>query len=427
MNVLACRCRTGPLLPAVFLFAAASTASAAATAPVACAERAKDLPLIQGRMALTPAALARPRRGESFGEPDSPVCSVRATDHAADAISGFAVNDYSRREPFNADDSRFIVNSGDGHWYLYDADTLQKLARLEGPSGDAEPQWHPSDPNTLYYLPLNGGLQLYALNVATSGSRVVADFRGKLPWRNAAHVWTKSEGSPSRDGRYWGFQVEDLDFHILGFIVWDLQDNRLVGSKDVGVRPDHVSMSPSGRWIVSSGFEGVFAWSADFSVVRKLHTTTEHSDIAIGKDGHDVFVSIDYQSNGGNVFMVDIDTGQRTDLFPTYLDGAASAMHFSGKAYDKPGWVLVSTYATQRARDGSLPWYAEQIFALQLQASPTIYRLGFHRSKSNGYWSEPHAAVDRGFRRVLYSSNWGGAGDADLDAYELLLPAGGLP
>jgi len=137
---------------------------------------------------------------------------------------------------------------------------------------------------------------------------------------------------------------------------------------------------------------------------------------------YDVFVSIDYQSNDGNVFMVDIDTGRRTDLFPTYLNGAASAMHFSGKAYDRPGWVLVSTYATQRARDGSLPWYAEQIFALQLQASPTIYRLGFHRSKSNGYWSEPHAAVDRGFRRVLYSSNWGGAGDADLDAYELLLP-----
>ncbi len=423
MNAHADRFRADRPLLAGLLLAAASTASAA---PVACTGGLPDQPLLQDRMALAPTAPERPHRGAAFDAADFHVCGVRATDHAADGVSGFAVNDYSRREPFNADDSRFIVNSGNGYWYLYDADTLQKLSRLNGPSGDAEPQWHPNDPNTLYYLPLNGGLQLYALNVANNSFRVAADFSGRLPWSNAAHVWTKSEGSPSRDGRYWGFQVEDLDFHILGFIVWDLQENRLVGSRNVSVRPDHVSMSPSGRWIVSSGSEGVFAYSADFSQVRQLHTTTEHSDIAVGKDGHDVFVSIDYQSNDGSVFMVDIDTGQRTDLFPTYLNGAAAAMHFSGKAYDRPGWVLVSTYATQRARDGSLPWYAEQIFALQLQASPTIYRLGFHRSKYNGYWSEPHAAVDRGFRRVLYSSNWGGGSDADLDAYELILPADGI-
>ncbi|HVH33520.1 MAG TPA: hypothetical protein VM847_05355, partial [Tahibacter sp.] len=237
---------------------------------------------------------SKPAKGAVTREATYGTCLVRATDHTADGVTSFARNDYSRRQPFNADSSRYFVNTGNGAWYLYDANTLQKLKQLSGLSGDAEPQWHPTDPNTLYYLPTNGGLKLYALNVATNTSTVAADFTGKLPWSNAAHVWTKSEGSPSRDARYWGFQVEDVNYKILGFVVWDLQQNRLVGSKAISVRPDHISMSPSGRWIVSSGFEGVFAYSADFSVVKQLHTTTEHSDIAIGKDGHDVFVSIDY-------------------------------------------------------------------------------------------------------------------------------------
>ncbi|ODV20526.1 MAG: hypothetical protein ABT27_07410, partial [Lysobacteraceae bacterium SCN 69-25] len=373
-----------------------------------------------------PPALALPARGATVTEPTQRTCLVRATDHVADGVSGFAVNDYSRRQPFNANNSRYIVNSGDGSWYLYDAGSLKKLARLNGLSGDAEPQWHPTDPNTLYYVPGNGGTKLYALNVASNTSAVVADFAGKLPWSRAAHVWTKSEGSPSRDGRYWGFQVEDANFKILGYIVWDLQNNRLVGSKAMSTRPDHVSMSPSGRWFVASGSDGTYAWSPDFRTKKQLHKATEHSDIAVGADGHDVYVSIDYQSGNGSVFMVDIDTGVRTDLFPTYINGSYTALHVSGKAYARPGWVLVSTYAGSASRDGSRPWYLDQIFALELKAQPRIYPIAFHRSKSNGYWSEPHAAVSRDFSRILFSSNWGGSSDAALDAYLIGLPATAL-
>ncbi len=385
---------------------------------------APDFSLAEGRLALSIPTAPKPAKGAVTREATFGTCLVRATDHTADGVTSFARNDYSRRQPFNADSSRFIVDTGNGAWYLYDANTLQKLVQLNGLSGDAEPQWHPTDPNTLYYLPTNGGMKLYALNVATNTSTVAADFTGKLPWSNAAHVWTKSEGSPSRDARYWGFQVEDANFKILGFVVWDLQNNRLVGSKNVTVRPDHISMSPSGRWIVSSGFEGVFAYSADFSVVKQLHTTTEHSDIAIGKDGHDVFVSIDYGSNDGTVFMVDIDTGVRTNLFPTYVNGAATAMHFSGKAYDKPGWVLIGAYAGSPSRDGSIPWFEEKVFALELSPSPKVYEIAAHRSGRNGYWTEPHAAPNRDFTRLLFNSNWSSGSDTDVDAYLIQLPAG---
>jgi len=46
----------------------------------------------------------------------------------ARCISGYLRHDYSRRQAFNADSTRFIVTSGDGHWYLYDAATLAPRA-----------------------------------------------------------------------------------------------------------------------------------------------------------------------------------------------------------------------------------------------------------------------------------------------------------
>jgi hypothetical protein len=171
---------------------------------------------------------------------------------------------------------------------------------------------------------------------------------------------------------------------------------------------------------VISGLDGTYAWSPDFTTSKQLHHTTEHSDIAVGADGHDVYVSVDYQSNAGSVFMMDIDTGVRTDLFPSYVNGAVTAMHFSGKAFAKPGWVLLSTYA------GSVPgqWYSEKLFAMQLAPAPHIYELAFHHSVYNGYWTEPHAAVNRDFTRILFDSNWDSGSDTDIDAYMLQLPAG---
>lgn len=369
----------------------------------------------------TSPAQPKPARGVALSEPSFGTCMARATDHVADGLGSFASNDYSRREPFNADNSKYLVYSSDGGWYLYDANALQKIKELPALSGDAEPQWHPTDPDKLYYLPTNGGLAIYVLDVATGDTQVAADFTGKLPWSGAAHVWTKSEGSPSRDVRYWGFMVQDSSYGNLGYIVYDMQLGQVVGSMSSEEAADHVSMSPSGRWMTISFDSGTYAYSRDFGAKKQLHTTSEHSDLAVGANGDDVYVSVDYQSDSGEIFMVDLDTGVRTSLTATYLDGSATAMHFSGKAYDKPGWVLVSTYTGS----GPAQWLSEKVFALQLAADPKVYELAFHHSAVQGeYFAEPHAAVSRDFSRILFNSNWNESGSQDIDAYMLALPAG---
>jgi hypothetical protein len=366
-------------------------------------------------------AKGQPLRDTAFG-----TCIVRATDHANEPPKGFARSDYSRRQAFNADDTLFLVSAIDGHWHLYDADTLGHVQALPYLAGDAEPQWHPTEPHLLYYLPRNGiGMKLNLLDVRTGKSSTVGDFAARLRarWPGANAAWTKSEGSPSADARYWCFMVDNASWASLGVFTWDRDTDTIIGTYNTnGDRPDNVSMSPSGNYCVVGGdsARGTVAFSRDFSQQRQIHHKVEHVDIALDANGDDAYVAIDYQSAGGDVFMVNLRTGVRTVLFPTYLSGSTTALHMSGKAYNKRGWVLISTYADS----GSLQWLHRKIFAVQLSANPTILQLAHHRSIPNGYWTEPHASVNRDFTKVLFSSNWEVNSTQDIDAYLIELPTG---
>lgn len=412
--------------------------------------------LAEGKVNPAMPALGKPAKGAVLKEPNFNTCLVRATDHAVEPPSTFARNDYSRRQAFNADNTYFIVYSYDGSWHLYNANTLAHVRplspRVVNPDvspafvlgGDAEPQWHPTDPNILYYLPMNGGTTLLSLDVRTNIHTVAVDFKGKLPsWASTAeHIWTKSEGSPSADGRYWGFQVENGNFGMLGYIVWDLQQNRLVGSRQDSNRPDHSSMSASGRWFIMASEAGTWAWSPDFTQKKKLRERGEHSDMALGPNGEDYYVSVDYQSGAGDVFFVNVDSCPavaasattapvcpRTVLFPTYLNGAVTAMHFSGKGFKKPGWMVWSTYATGASRDGSWPWYTNKIYAVELKANPRMYALAYTRrnESAGGYWAEPQASVSRDFTRIAFSSNWAVNDPNNVDTYLIHIPQSALP
>lgn len=95
-------------------------------------------------------------------------------------------------------------------------------------------------------------------------------------------------------------------------------------------------------------------------------------------------------------------------------------MHFSGKAYQLPGWILVSTYAAT----GQSNWMSDKIFAVSLDATAKILNIAHHHSVFDGYWTEPHATVNSDFTRVLFNSNWLNKSPNDVDAYIIELPKG---
>ncbi|MDP1698910.1 MAG: Ig-like domain-containing protein, partial [Xanthomonadaceae bacterium] len=48
--------------------------------------------------------------------------------------------------------------------------------------------------------------------------------------------------------------------------------------------------------------------------------------------------------------------------------------------------------------------------------------IAHHHTKYNGYWTEPHASVNRDFSRVFFTSNWENGSDTDVNAYMVKLP-----
>ncbi len=405
-----------------------AAASQSATLPEQCAALYAPgwKPLPGRHMAAVP-SVPRPVRGVPIVDSVHGSCVVRATDHQADAGKGFLRNDYSRRQAFNADSSRYFAFAEDGTWHLFDSNSARHLGKLQGLAGDAEPQWHPTNPALLVYLPNNGvGMTMHEINVDTGISRKIADFRQRVSelWPDAQSVWTKSEGSPSADHRYWAFQVDSSQWQGLGLFTYDLKEDKIIATfdlrKNAKGRPDHLSMSPSGEYVVVSWNDGVTAFRRDFSQSRLVQRKGEHSDIASAANGDDVYVAVDYESSGGQVFMFNLKSGERTNLLPSYIAGTATAMHFSGKAFKRPGWVLVSTYADYGR--GGQQWLHRKLFAVELKANPSILNLAHHQSIHTKYFTEPQASVNRDFTRVLFNSNWGVASETGIDAYMLILP-----
>lgn len=339
-------------------------------------------------------------------------------------------HDYSRRQAFNADNSRFIATASNGNWLLYDANTFQMLPRtggsgaLRGPAGDCEMIWHPTDPKKLWYMGGNG-LIWYEKDVETDQDTVLVDFTGRLPWSQATAAWTKSEGTSSADGRYWAFMATTYDSvnqtnTIYGLFTWDRQQDKIIGTYDAanfgGAFPDHISIAPSGKYAVPSWAYiptlGTRAFPLDFSSSIQLHTQSEHSDLAIGPNGEDYYVLTDYDS--GKIRAVDIATGASFDLMALYpASGESYAAHVSGKAYDRPGWALISTYA-DAADHGSTtpaptlrPMY-RKIMLVELKPGGRQLNVAHTRTADNygGYWGEPQATINRDGSRIIFASNF---------------------
>ena len=153
---------------------------------------------------------------------------------------------------------------------------------------------------------------------------------------------------------------------------------------------------------------GTTAYTRDFSSHHQVHHKSTHSDLAVLANGHDAYVAVDYQDDGYN-FYVDLETGEKNRLFTNYVDGHGTALHFSGNAFNKPGWVVVSTY-DDRHEDR---WHHSKVMAVELGGQNRIVNLAhnqteyFHRCENiSNYANEQQASVNRDLTKIIYATNW---------------------
>jgi hypothetical protein len=416
----------------------APSSSAASPAP---ASLYLDVPLpgVTSQDVIRTPSLQEPPARVAFADPAFGTRLVRVTDRRADIAPGDTSqglkNEHSRVQAFNADGSRFIIRGTGASWYLYNATTLLPEGRLPF-DGATEPRWDATRPDDLYYF---DGPRFMRYNITAQEKSGVHDFSSQFSPHAPAYVWTRYEGSPSQDGRYWGLMAQGGAGKVFAFVIYDLVEDRIVARKDItptlGV--DCVTISPLGDYFLAyfeplhdgktgsdSSPGGLMVYDRELKNGRCLLRDIGHSDLALDSQGREVLV---YQDNDNDtIAMCDLATGQITDIAPIDFSHTAIGLYFSGRALGAPGWALVSTHDDDPI---SHTWMDDQVFAIELKPGGGVVRLAHTHSlvdekQEQDKWAEPQATVDRNFTRVLFTSNWGRSGTAAVDTYMIVLPQG---
>jgi len=408
-----------------------------------CPAYLPDFTFITGTQVYPVPGLAEPAPRQWFTDPTFGTCLVRVTDRAADLSPGDTStglkNEYARVQSFNADGSRLLARGTEGTWYLYDAQTLgPPLAELPLV---VEPRWDSNDPNLIYYSDL-GEKRLMSYNVQTAVQTEVHDFDDDFPGQNLAAVWTRHEGRPSRDRRYWGLMAQDTQWDTVAFVVYDRQTDQVTirdmrGVPGVNEGIDHVTISPLGTYLLAS-FDhycqhghlgddanpcGLMVYDRDLTNGRGLLRIIGHYDPVLDAQGREVVIYQDIDTD--YISMLDLATGAVTPLWEIDFSHTAIGFHFSGLAYDRPGWALVSTHDDDPT---IYTWMDDQVFAVELESGGSVVRLAHTHSLVNDnleldYWAEPHASVNSDFTRVVFTTDWGRSGTGEVEMFMIALPS----
>lgn len=341
----------------------------------------------------------------------------------------FDRNTYSRRQAENADGTWFLSYHGDGAYHVSDRVTGE-LVRSLSISPDSWPQWHPTDPTIIRHAAddnsSRGDLRLYETDVISGATSTIVDLTDRLQQRvpGALYLNDRAEASPSLNGDRWAWAVYDDDEEQVAVVTYELSTDTILGVllADDFLDPsplDALSMSLTGDYVVLQHWDATWVLDADMSNARLIFAGGEHSDIALGADGRDAYVYIDFTAgpNGGWLMSVDLDTLSETRIFDLY-DDANTSIHISGKGFGKPGWVIASTY---NCKEDPAPWSCEKVMAVELAPNGRVLNLVHTYNCGDDYWTEPHAVANREFTRVYFNSDSGSCG-IDAEVYIVDVP-----
>lgn len=382
-------------------------------------------------------ALPEPDPRKAYIDPVFGTCIVRVTDRQNDLLNPYddssgLKNEYARVQAFNADESLLLIRSIESFWYVYDAHSLQPLGEVPV---SVEPRWDAYDPNLLYYI---DETRLMSYDLSNGDFEVIRDFAGDFPDRALAAVWTRYEGSPSYDTRYWGLLAQDSEWESFAFLVYDKQnDSAVIREISTGYSIDNVTISPLGNYFLASFDEyceygqlgsesepcGLMVYDQKLENGRSLLRIIGHYDTMLDAAGREVILYQDIDTD--TISLLDLETGAVTPLYPIDFSHTAIGLHFSGRASELPGWGLVSTY--NGGYPGDQTWMDDVIFAIELKPNGRVVRLAhtqslYDENVEQDYWAEPHVSVNHNFTRVIFTSNWGRTGTEEVDMYMIVLP-----
>jgi len=370
-------------------------------------------------------------------------------------------HEYSRRNPFNCDSTRYLVQTTNGYWYVFDANTFQQINQggvngsIPGMAGDCEAFWHPTDPNKLWFTAQNGGMSFSEYDLTTGTSTTLFNLTGKLPagFEATGRCSTLSEGRPSNDGRYWALACrQSVSFAYIGTIVYDREEDEVIGWALGGNWPNNVTISPLGNYVVfGADFSNGGASSGNYVMPRdaksnsgyvpvshKAFNQPQHMDTALGPNGEELLVYLAYDEDAGYLRAYDMATQASfrlpLTLYPT--SGEACGAHISGIISEKrPGWVIVSTYASYANYGSQRPaatcrYMYDRVMAVELKPAGRVLHIAEHHSSGGPYFNEPQATSNSDGTRIVWASAFdgrAGAGSDNTESFMVGLPSFAIP
>ena len=152
--------------------------------------------------------------------------------------------------------------------------------------------------------------------------------------------------------------AEDQDWMTVAILVYDLKTDTVISKRMMPpAEINSVTISPSGQFFVAYydnycehgqlGSDdqpcGLMVYDQDLENGRGLLRIVGHSDLALDVQGNEVLVYQDIDTD--TISMVDLSCSQILHLyFAIDFSHSALGFHFSGRAFQMPGWALVSTY-----------------------------------------------------------------------------------
>lgn len=221
------------------------------------------------------------------------------------------------------------------------------------------------------------------------------------------------QGCQSDDDRWLAFTWHKTD-GTYGIGVYDLTNEVVFAERAMGSGSlpllglmDNCGMSHTGTWVWytfvadgSSTVQGMWTYPRDLSTGTRRHVndSQEHCDWALNAAGQDRFV---YWN--GNVTSFDPASGSKTVI----LTPVPGNTHISGRAWRRPGWVVISQSDLGLTNPG-----AGVVFALDIDHPGDAKEYGrtFRTSVASpsAYDGEVHACPSPDMTKVLAAINWGG-------------------
>jgi len=218
------------------------------------------------------------------------------------------------------------------------------------------------------------------------------------------------EGNQSNDDKYVGLIGQNGSNRTL--IVYDIQANQVIGTKNIGSSGDldWFSVSQLGGFAVlswrtdgSGATQGLKSYDLNFNNERHIYNTTAHGDLGVDANGNEVMVGYEGPSgwdNGSYVYAARLDGGGVQPLFE--YSGGIWGGHISCRNTDRPGWAYVSEQCCTSHDVAS-----REIFAIKLDDSGIIERYTKHHNDiSPGNGHSTMAVPNRDGTKILFASNW---------------------